>query len=37
VDPRTANKGGTNEDLVEGNIQNSIRAFPDADADGREG
>lgn len=37
VDPRTANKGGTNEDLVEENINNSIRAFADTNRDGQEG
>lgn len=37
VDPRTANKGGDNEDLVEENIKKSIRAFSDTDRDGREG
>jgi hypothetical protein len=35
VDPRTANKGGMNEDLVEGNIKGSITAFEDSDEDGR--
>lgn len=37
VDPRTAGKGGENEDLVEENIKRSIRAFSDTDLDGREG
>jgi hypothetical protein len=37
LDPRTANKGEVNEDLVEENIKASIRAFPDSDRDGREG
>lgn len=37
IDPRTANKGEVNEDLVEENIKASIRAFPDLDRDGREG
>ncbi|MBT8395917.1 MAG: hypothetical protein HKO65_07670 [Gemmatimonadetes bacterium] len=34
VDPRSANKGGINEDLVEENIRASIQAFPDSDRDG---
>jgi hypothetical protein len=37
LDPRTANKGAVNEDLVEENIKSSIRAFPDLDRDGDEG
>ncbi len=37
LDPRTANKGEVNEDLVEENIKTSIRAFPDLDRDGIEG
>ena len=37
LDPRTANKGRANEDLVEENIKTSIRAFPDSDRDGRDG
>jgi hypothetical protein len=37
VDPRTANKGGENEDRVETNIRTSIRAFSDHDRDGEEG
>jgi hypothetical protein len=37
LDPRTANKGKVNEDLVEENIKTSIRAFPDLDRDGNEG
>lgn len=34
VDPRTANKGGANESLVEENIEQSIEAFEDDDRDG---
>ncbi len=34
VDPRTANKGGPNESLVEQNIEDSIEAFEDDDHDG---
>jgi len=34
IDPRTANKGGANENLVEENIENSIEAFEDDDVDG---
>ena len=34
VDPRTANKGGDNEKLVEDNIERSIDAFEDRDRDG---
>lgn len=34
VDPATANKGGSNESLVEENIQQSIEAFEDEDFDG---
>lgn len=37
VDPETANKGGSNENLVEENIKTSIDVFEDADRDGREG
>jgi hypothetical protein len=37
LDPRTANKGEFNEELVEENIKTSIRAFPDLDSDGNEG
>jgi len=35
LDPRTGNKGGPNEELVEENIRASIRAFADSDKDGR--
>lgn len=34
VDPRTANKGGENENLVENNIRASIEVFEDTDRDG---
>ncbi len=34
IDPRTANKGGDNEDLVEDNIERSIDAFEDRDRNG---
>ncbi len=34
VDPETANKGGTNESLVNENIKNSFEAFEDPDRDG---
>lgn len=34
LDPRSALKGEFHEDLVEGNIRSSIRAFPDSDRDG---
>jgi hypothetical protein len=34
VDPRTANKGGENEGLIEHNIKQSIEAFEDDDEDG---
>ena len=34
VDPRSANKGGENEDLVEDNIERSIDIFEDDDRDG---
>lgn len=36
VDPRTANKGGANENLVEENIENSIEVFEDDDEDGED-
>ncbi len=36
VDPATANKGGTAENLVKDNIRNSIKAFEDEDGDGDE-
>lgn len=35
MDPQTANAGGANESLVEGNIVNSLEAFEDDDRDGR--
>lgn len=35
IDPRTANKGGPNHDLVEENIKASIDVFDDDDRDGR--
>lgn len=35
LDPRTANKGGANQNLVENNIRRSIEAFEDGDEDGR--
>lgn len=35
VDPETANKGGSNENLVEENIKTSIDLFEDGDRDGR--
>lgn len=34
IDPRTANEGGPNEDLVEANIERSIDLFEDHDRDG---
>lgn len=34
VDPRSANKGGENEDIVEDNIERSIDLFEDNDRDG---
>lgn len=34
IDPRTANKGGPNEDLVEDNIERSFDVFEDDDLDG---
>lgn len=36
VDPRTANDGGPNEQLVENNIERSIDAFEDDDRDGED-
>lgn len=36
IDPRTANKDGTNENLVKDNIRNSIEGFEDDDRDGME-
>ena len=37
VDPATANKGGTNANLVRDNIIGSFRAFEDRDGDGDDG
>lgn len=37
VDPRTANPGGANADLVDSNIRSSFDAFDDDDRDGRHG
>lgn len=34
IDPRTANEGGENEDVVDANIQDSFEAFRDDDRDG---
>lgn len=34
IDPVTANKGGTNENLVKANIENSFAVFEDANRDG---
>ena len=36
IDPRTANKGGANENVVKQNIRASLRAFRDDDKNGRE-
>jgi hypothetical protein len=36
VDPGTANEGGSNEDLVEDNIEHSFHAFQDDDHDGHD-
>lgn len=35
IDPRTANRGGANQALVEANILASLDAYPDRDRDGR--
>jgi hypothetical protein len=37
VDPATANKGGQNEGVVKGNIEQSVEAFEDNNHDGVEG
>jgi len=36
IDPATAGKGGANQNEVESNIKNSVRAFEDKDRDGDE-
>lgn len=36
IDPRSANKGGANENLVKSNIRTSIEGFEDDDRDGVE-
>jgi hypothetical protein len=36
VDPATANEGGVNKSLVDGNIKESLDAFEDDDGDGRD-
>jgi hypothetical protein len=36
IDPATANVGGVNKSLVDGNIKESLDAFEDGDGDGRE-
>lgn len=36
IDPNTANRGGTNESLVENNIESSFSAFDDDDRDGHD-
>jgi hypothetical protein len=37
IDPRTANEGGENEDVVDSNIRESFEAFRDDDRDGSRG
>ncbi len=37
IDPRTANEGGENEDVVDANIRESFEAFRDDDRDGSRG
>lgn len=36
IDPRTANQGGANKELVDDNIERSFEAFDDDDRDGRD-